>query len=100
MFGSGKYVRDPTAGIADIKDLPPPEIVLHSYNYQREPCLHWGHRAYRHQQGQRMLHDLGDLCSGRATMSTDWARFMCPITPALKRKRAHEGYLFKPGLLL
>jgi hypothetical protein len=40
MFGSGKYVRDPTAGIADIKDLSPPEIVLHSYNYQREPCLH------------------------------------------------------------
>ena len=32
MFGSGKYVRDPTAGIADIKGLPPPEIVLHSYN--------------------------------------------------------------------
>ena len=47
MFGSGKYVRDPTAGIADIKDLTPPEIVLHSYNYQREPCLHWGHREYR-----------------------------------------------------
>ena len=25
MFCSGKYVRDRTAGIADIKDLPPPE---------------------------------------------------------------------------
>ena len=100
MFGSGKYVRAPTAGIADIKDLPPPEIVLHSYNYQREPCLHCGHREYRHQQGQCMLHDLGDLCSGRATMSIDLSRFMCPATPTLKRKRANEGYLFKPGLPL
>jgi hypothetical protein len=74
--------------------------VLHSYNYQREPCLHWGHREHRHQQGQRMLHDLGDLCSGRATMSIDLSRFMCPATPTLKRKRANEGYLFKPGLPL
>ncbi len=100
MFGPGEYVRDPTVGITDVKDLPPPEIVLHSYNYQREICLHWGHRAYRHQQGQRMLHDLGDLCSGRATMSIGWSHCMCPTTPTLKRKRANEGYLFKPGLPL
>ena len=100
MFGPGEYVQDPTAGITDVKNLQPPKIVLPSYNYQREPCPHCGHRAYRHQQGQRMLHDLGDLCSGRATMSIDWSCFMCPTTPTLKRKRANEGYLFKPGLPL
>jgi hypothetical protein len=32
MFGPGENVRDPTVGITDVKDLPPPEIVLHSYN--------------------------------------------------------------------
>jgi hypothetical protein len=47
-----------------------------------------------------MLHELRDLCSGRATMSMDLSRFMCPVTPTLKRKRANEGYVFKPGLPL
>ena len=45
MFGPGEYVRDPTEGITDVKDFAPPKIVLHSYNYQREPCPHSGHRA-------------------------------------------------------
>ena len=35
MFGSGKYVRDPTAGIADIKDLPPPEIVKNAESVRK-----------------------------------------------------------------
>ena len=32
MFDPGKYVRNPTEGITDVKDLPLPKIVLHSYN--------------------------------------------------------------------
>ena len=64
MFGPGEYVPDPTEGITDVKDLPPPKIVLRSYNHEREPCPQCGHQSYRHQHGQRTLHDLGDLYSG------------------------------------
>jgi hypothetical protein len=64
MFGPGEYVPDPTEGVTDVKDLPPPQIVLRSYNHEREPCPRCGHQAYRHKHGQRTLHDLGDLCSG------------------------------------
>jgi hypothetical protein len=64
MFGPGEYVLDPTEGITDVKDLPPPKIVLHSYNYEREPCPQCGRQSYRHKHGQRTLHDFGDLYSG------------------------------------
>lgn len=65
MFGPGEYVPDPTEGITDVKNLPSPTIVLLSYNHEREPCPKCGHGAYRHKHGQRTLHDLGDLYSGR-----------------------------------
>ena len=65
MFGAGEYVPDPTEGITDVKDLPTPKIVLLSYNHEREPCPKCGHPSYRHKHGQRTLHDLGDLDSGR-----------------------------------
>lgn len=64
MFGPGEYMPDPTEGITDVTDLPPPTIVLRSYNHEREPCPQCGHQAYRHKHGQRTLHDLGDLYSG------------------------------------
>jgi hypothetical protein len=64
MFGPGESVPDPTEGITDVKDLPPPTIVWRSSNHEREPCPQCGHQAYRHKHGQRTLHDLGDLYSG------------------------------------
>ena len=64
MFGPGEYVPDPTEGITDVKDLPPPKIVLRSSNHEREPCRQCGPQSYRHKHGQRTLHDLGDLSSG------------------------------------
>ena len=65
MFGPGDYVPDPTEGIVDIDDLPPPILMPYDANYDHSPCPRCGHLAYRHQTGQRTLHDLGDLRAGR-----------------------------------
>ena len=64
MFGPGEYVSDPTEGIVDIKDLPRPQMVVYSRNYDHTPCPRCGHRASRHKSGQRTLHDLGDVSTG------------------------------------
>ncbi len=65
MFGPGEYVPDPTEGIVDIKDLPRPQWVAYSRTHGHTSCPRCRHRAYRHQSGQRTLHDLGDLRTGR-----------------------------------
>jgi hypothetical protein len=39
MFGPGENVRDPTVGITDVKDLPPPEIVLELFRNKRQRKL-------------------------------------------------------------
>ena len=64
MFGPGKYVADPTEGIIDVQDLPAPQIVAYDRNLEHTPCLRCGHFCYRHQWGERTLHDLGDLSTG------------------------------------
>jgi hypothetical protein len=61
MFGPGAYVPDPPEGIVDVNDLPKPILVSEDRNYDHSPCPRCGHLAYRHQSGQRTLHDLGDL---------------------------------------
>ena len=61
MFGPGEYVPDPTEGISDPNDLPQPIVVPHDRNHDHSPCPRCGPLAYRHQSGQRTLHDLGDL---------------------------------------
>jgi hypothetical protein len=65
MFGPGEYVPDPTEGIVDVNDLPKPMLVPEDYNYEHTPCPRCGQLAYRHKSGQRTLHDLGDLRTGR-----------------------------------
>jgi hypothetical protein len=45
--------------------LPPLIIVPDNRHVDHSPCLRCGHLAYRHQPGQRTLHDLGDLRTGR-----------------------------------
>ncbi len=65
MFGPGEYVPDPTEGIVDVKDLPAPQLGLYSRNHTQTPCPRCGHLASRHKSDQRILHDLGDLCTGR-----------------------------------
>ena len=64
MFGPGEYVPDPTEGITDVKDLPSPQIVASSRNHPHTPCPRCGPRSYRHKDGQRTRHDLGDVCAG------------------------------------
>lgn len=64
MFGPGEYVPDPTEGITDVKNLPPPQIVAYSRNHPHTPCPRCGHLSYRHKDGQRTLHDLGDVFAG------------------------------------
>jgi hypothetical protein len=65
MFGPGEYVSDPTEGIVDVHDLPKPIVVPYDANYDHNPCPRCGHRASRHQTGQRTLPDWGDLRAGR-----------------------------------
>ena len=65
MFGPGEYVSDPTEGLVDVKDLPAPHLGFYSRNHQQTPCPRCGHLASRHTSGQRTLHDLGDVCTGR-----------------------------------
>ena len=65
MFGPGEYVPDPPEGIIDVNDLPTPMIVPDDRNYDHSPCLRCGPLAYCHKSGQRTLHDLGELKTGR-----------------------------------
>ena len=65
MFGPGVYVPDPTEGIVDVKDLPAPQYVSYSRHQPHTPCPRCAQRAARHKAGQRTLHDLGDLSTGR-----------------------------------
>ena len=65
MPGPGEYLPDSTEGITRIEDLPKPKIVPLRRLYDKCPCLRCGHLAYRHGTQERILHDLGDLISGR-----------------------------------
>ena len=64
MPGPGEYLPDATEGITRVEDLPKPKVVLRSRDFRKRRCPGCGHSAYRHRQGKRILHDLGDLVSG------------------------------------
>ena len=65
MSGPGQYVPDPTAGITDPKDLPPAKIVRRSRNFKHLPCLQCGKSCFRNRTCTRVLHDVGDLGTGK-----------------------------------
>lgn len=65
MSGPGEYLADPTEGITRVEDLPKPKVVRRSRDYRRRPCPRCGKRAYRDRRQLRVLHDIGDLVSGR-----------------------------------
>jgi transposase len=65
MPGPGEYLADPTEGITRVEDLPKPKVVRRSRDYRRRPCPGCGKRAYRDRRQLRVLHDIGDLVSGR-----------------------------------
>lgn len=65
MPGPGEYLPDVTEGITRVEDLPQPRILVRSRNRNRCACPRCHHRAYRLRCVQRLLHDVGDLVSGR-----------------------------------
>jgi len=61
----GEYLPDPTEGITRVEDLPKAKVVQRIRNCAHRPCPRCGRSAYRDGNGERTLHDLGDLVSGR-----------------------------------
>ncbi len=65
MDGPGEYVADCTEGISRVEDLPVPRVERRSRNYRRRRCPFCGKKARRYGTVRRVLHDLGDVRSGR-----------------------------------
>jgi hypothetical protein len=65
MSRPGEYVGDPTEGITNPNDLPPPKKQRRSRIHKKCPCPHCEYLARQHDIRQRSLHHLGDPLSGR-----------------------------------
>lgn len=65
MSGPGASLPDPTEGITRPEDLPKAKIVRRSRNFKHQPCPRCGKRCPRDRVFPRVLHDVGDLVSGR-----------------------------------
>jgi hypothetical protein len=65
MERPGDYVPDATEGITRLEDLPPPHVEHRSRNFRRRKCSRCGRSAPRCTEGQRTLHDLGNVRTGR-----------------------------------
>jgi hypothetical protein len=63
--GPGQYLPDPTAGITNPRDLPQAKIVRRSRNFQQLSCPQCGKACFRNRTRTRVLHDVGDLVTGR-----------------------------------
>jgi len=62
-LGPGEYWPDVI--FSESRELPSPKIVRQSRNYDQRPCPRCGYGAYRDHVFERVLHDIGDLASGR-----------------------------------
>ena len=65
MSGPGQYLPDPTAGITDPNELPRAKIVRRSRNFTHLPCPQCGKSCFRNRTRTRVLHDVGDLVTGK-----------------------------------
>ena len=65
VSGPGQYLPDSTEGITRPEDLPKARIVQRSRNFSLHACPWCEHRCFRIRPCNRILHDLGDLVSGR-----------------------------------
>jgi transposase len=65
MSRPGEYLPDATEGITKPEDLPKAKVVRRSRNFKKRPCPWCGKSCYRDHRFQRLLHDVGDLVSGR-----------------------------------
>ena len=77
-MGPGEYVPDVTEGITRVADLPTPFVQQRSRRYRRRRCPRCGRSCYRDSLGRRILHDIGDLRSGRPRdLSVDYSKHYC-----------------------
>ena len=65
MSGPGQYLPDPTEGVIRPEELPEAKIIPRSRNFRQRSCPSCGQRCFRIRPVTRVLHDLGDLGSGR-----------------------------------
>ena len=65
MPGPGEYLPDSSEGITCQEDLPKSKIIQRSRNFRLRPCPRCGKSCFRNRTATRVLHDLGDLVSGR-----------------------------------
>jgi hypothetical protein len=65
MASPGEYVADATEGVGQTEELPKARVLRRSRNYPHLHCPLCGRSAYRVRAVQRVLHELGDLVSGR-----------------------------------
>ena len=65
MPGPGEYLPDASEGITRVEDLPKPKTIQRSRDFRRQPCPKCRHSSYRDRRARRVLHDLGELVSGR-----------------------------------
>lgn len=74
----GEYFPDVTEGITRVVDLPAPFVQRHSRRYRRRCCPRCGLSCYRDSLGRRILHDIGDLRSGRPRdLSVGYSKHYC-----------------------
>jgi hypothetical protein len=65
MSGPGQYFPDSSEGITKPEDLPKPKILHRSRNFPKRPCNRCGKSCFRNRCVTRILHDVGDVVSGR-----------------------------------
>ena len=65
MSGPGQYCPDPTAGLTAPVDLPQAKIVRRTRNFKHLPCPQCGKACFRNRTRTRVLHDVGDLVTGK-----------------------------------
>ena len=74
----GEYVPDVTEGITRVADLPAPVVERRSRRYRRRCCSRCGRSCDRDSLGRRILHDAGDLRSGRPRdLSVGYSKHHC-----------------------
>ena len=79
MSGPGQYLPDPTQGITRPEDLPQLKVILRSRNYKHYPCPRCDQRCGRNNVITRILHDVGDLVSGRpCDIHLTYSQHYCP----------------------
>ena len=79
MPGPGEYLPDVTEGITRVEDLPQPKIIVRRRSRKRCACPRCHQSAYRLRCVQRLLHDVGDLVSGRpCDIHLTYSQHFCP----------------------